>query len=577
MPTVNSTLNLDWLITATDIISDHQHRTYMQHYYRYGAPDHSDLPMDAQRFAVINSVEPGTVHGDAWDALIDEQDRRGRIIELEAPTIAGTVIMPMGCTEKINIAADGTETIKFRPHIDGRESRVEHRNPGAWSHPINLQYSSETVHETITNIISTNASSINMFDYKGFYLTIPRTSSSIARNAIFWKRPGRTKPHVLYLLDDAFGQCQTPSKAERHARLLQAVQEQRTSAAAGRPVHFSRRCDDTIMPIPASEHHRAQEYADIFVEVCRQANQPIQATKVLVGVARFKFDGYWFDLNAFPNNRHDVHPGGVGIDATRAKNITIKVRAVITGTTRKQVERSLGLVEWVAVLTPHIRALIITLRRAMYSVKLDTDPVPTGNPELVADMDRMLVHFEKPRMVPFYHLYKLTPPEIDLYTDASGDDAFGGWMNGMFYTEPLTEAQKLDPELVAAGDSDALSLCTAYLEVAALYLMVVAARRRLHNKIVRWTTDAQAAARAWTRQSSKHHATNRLLAIIGSHCTTHAILIEPRWIPREKNDIADALTHADILYYCSHRRVSPREQVRVPRFAVNKLAALQKR
>ena len=549
----------------------------MQHYYSSGAPDHCDLPRDAQRFSVTNSVEPGTLHGDAWDKLIDEQDKRGRIIELEAPIIAGTVIMPMGCTEKLVYDISGTETIKYRPHIDGRSEREDHRNPGAWSHPVNLQYSSETIHETITNIISTNASTVNMFDYKSFYLSIPRTVDSIARNAIFWKRPGRSKPHVLYLMDDAFGQCQTPSKAERHAELLQSLQEKRTAAAAGRPVHFSRRCDDTIHPIPPEDYDRAQEYATIFLDVCREANQPIQPTKVKVGVSVFKFDGYRFDLAAFPDNIHGVHPGGIGIDHVRAKHITKKISEVLAGTTRKQVERLLGLIEWVAIITPHIRSLIITLRRAMYTVKLDTDTVPTANRELHSDMQRMLTHFKQPRMVPFYHLYKLTPPEIDLYTDASGNDAFGGWMEGLFWTEPLTKAQVLDPELVAAGDSEELSLCTGYLELAAMFLMIMTAGKRLFNRVVRWTTDAQTAARAWTRQSSKHHATNRLLAVIGSHCTSHAILVEPRWIPREENHLADALTHADILYYCSHRCVSRDEQVAVPRRAVQRLATLQKR
>ena len=378
-------------------------------------------------------------------------------------------------------------------------------------------------------------------------------------------------------MDDAFGQCQTPSKAERHAELLQSLQEQRTAAAAGRPVHFSRRCDDTIHPIPPGDCDRAQEYATIFLDVCREANQPIQPTKVKVGVSVFKFDGYRFDLAAFPDNIHGVHPGGIGIDHVRAKHITEKISAVLAGTTRKEVERLLGLIEWVAIITPHIRSLIVTLRRAMYTVKLDTDTVPTANRELHSDMQRMLTHFKQPRMVPFYHLYKLTPPEVDLYTDASGNDAFGGWMEGLFWTEPLTEAQVLDPELVAAGDSEELSLCTGYLELAAMFLMIMTAGKRLFNRVVRWTTDAQTAARAWTRQSSKHHATNRLLAVIGSHCTAHAILMEPRWIPREENHIADALTHADILYYCSHRCVSRDEQVAVPRKAVRRLATLQKR
>ena len=151
-------------------------------------------------------------------------------------------------------------------------------------------------------------------------------------------------------------------------------------------------------------------------------------------------------------------------------------------------------------------------------------------------------------------------------------------MEGLFWTEPLTKTQILDTELVAAGDSEELSL-HRILRASSVFLDGHDSRKaqRLRNRVVRWTTDAQVAARAWTRQSSKHHATNRLLAVTGSCCTSHAILIEPRWTPREDDHIADASTHADMLYHCSHRRVSPREQVKVPRQAVRKLAALQKR
>ena len=234
-------------------------------------------------------------------------------------------------------------------------------------------------------------------------------------------------------MDDAFGQCQTPSKAERHAELLQALQEERTAEAADRPVHFSRRCDDTIHPIPPKDSDRAQEYATMFLDVCREANQPIQPTKVKVGARVFKFDGCWFDLNAFPDNIHGVHPGGIGIDHIRAKHITEKISAVIAGATRKLVESLLGLIEWVAIITPHIRSLVITLRRAMYTVTRDTDTVPTTNQELVADMQRMLTHFKQPRVVPFYHLHELTPPDKSTVestctqTPAATTRSAGGW------------------------------------------------------------------------------------------------------------------------------------------------------
>ena len=551
--------------------------------YTHGLHDHCELPLNAQRLHVTNSVQPGTPHGDAWDDLIDEQEARGRIIELPAPLIAGTVLNPMGCIDKVKIALDGSEKVKFRPFIDGRSTREGRRNLGDWCDPRNRQYSNQTTHETIARFIVDDAAVANVFDYKGFYLTMPRALQTVARNAMYWQRRGAGSPTVMYSLDEWFGQVPTPSKVELHAHLLQLLQEKALSTAAGHPVYMSRRTDDTVLTLRNDEAERAQLFADIFLRVCADVNQPIQPTKVLVGATIFKFDGYLFNLAAFPNNRLGVHPGGVGIDAARSADIHQRLRACLKGTDRKVVERLVGVLEWVAILTPHIRALIYAIRSAMLATKTDTATVVIDS-EARADLQRLLHHFpprHAPDMVPFYKLYRLAAHDIDIFTDASGNDAFGGYMTGLFYTEQLTDSQILRKELtttpVAEELEEELSLCTAYLELVALFYMVATAGKRLFNKIIRWTTDAQASAKAWTRQASKHHATNRLLAIIGHHCTLHAIIIDARWVPREENQLADILTHADIYQYCRRQRVSPREQVSVPRRAVARVAKIQRK
>jgi hypothetical protein len=520
-------------------------------------------------------VSPGTPEGDAWDELIQAQERLGRILEFSAPVLAGTVISPMGCDKKIKYQDDGTEKVKYRPYIDGRSSRKEHRNLGAWSHPCNRQYTAQNIHDTITDLIADNAAAANIFDYKGFYLTLPRTVETIPHNAIFWQRPGRPRPTVIYFKDELFGLVPTPSKGERHASLLQAYQEKAIDKVLGRKVRISRRCDDSLVPLKASEVALATQVTSAFLEVCDAAGQPAQRTKTVVAATRFKFDGHQFDLNAFPDNTHGVHPGGVGIDAGRAQRIRERLVKVQSGANRQHTESLIGSIEWVAALTPHIRALIITSRTAMLSVKGDTTPVPT-NPEMIADIQRLTKHFDSPRMVPFYKLFKLTPHQIDLFTDASGIDAFGGYTDGLFWSEPLTPAQKLTDKLLSEEQDDpVLSLATLYLELVAAYYMLVVARRRLHNKIVRWTTDAQAAANAWVKQSSKHKATNRLLVLMGDYCTTHSIIMESRWVPREQNTLADILTHNDTQKFCNLSGAIPSQQVQVPRAAVKKVARIE--
>lgn len=126
----------------------------------------------------------------------------------------------------------------------------------------------------------------------------------------------------------------------------------------------------------------------------------------------------------------------------------------------------------------------------MHTVKNDNDQVPV-NSETRTDLQRLTNHFNKPKMVRFYKLYKLVPPELDMWTDASGNDCFGGHMEGMFWTEPLAPDQVLSAELQAAdADNERLSLCTCFLELVSLYLMLVTAGRRARDKIIRWTTDA---------------------------------------------------------------------------------------
>lgn len=284
-PTFTSTLNLANLRQmARDHTSDPVHLDYMLATYTHGGSDHCDLPPAAQRFGVRNSVIPGSHLGDAWDDLIDYQAERGRILELPAPLIAGAVVNPMGCDEKVKVSTDGTGKLKQRPYVDGRATRIEHRNLGAYNHPRNRQYTQESIHDTVCAMIANQTAYCNVFDYEAFYLHFPRSLQSIARNCIFWQRRGASHPTFIYGHDNWFGQVPTPSTVERHAELLQRVQSAEMAQTAGHPVHISRRTDDSITHLTAQEHGRAQELAEVFLAVCRRANQPIQRAKVLIGV-----------------------------------------------------------------------------------------------------------------------------------------------------------------------------------------------------------------------------------------------------------------------------------------------------
>ena len=69
----------------------------------------------------------------------------------------------MGADFKVKEAPNRAKSIKWRPHIDGRATRHEQRNVGAWSHPHNRQYTAENVHDTITAFITNNTACVKRF------------------------------------------------------------------------------------------------------------------------------------------------------------------------------------------------------------------------------------------------------------------------------------------------------------------------------------------------------------------------------------------------------------------------------
>ena len=115
---LTAVFSLPWFRAAAAQIASPAHRMYEVATYTYGFDDHSDLPPTSYRFNVENSVSPGTPEGDAWDELIAEQERLGRVLEFSAPILAGTVLSPMGCDIAMKHYDDGTERTKYRPCME---------------------------------------------------------------------------------------------------------------------------------------------------------------------------------------------------------------------------------------------------------------------------------------------------------------------------------------------------------------------------------------------------------------------------------------------------------------------------
>ena len=125
----------------------------------------------------------------------------------------------------------------------------------------------------------------------------------------------------------------------------------------------------------------------------------------------------------------------------------------LRGADRKPVERLAGTLEWVAALAPHLRALVDTVRGATFRAAADTDTVPT-NTESVTDPQRLSPHFQPGRPRWCRSSSFVGQPTPDRHgTDASGLDAFGGHLDGLFWTEQLTPGQQLTPEALARDEN----------------------------------------------------------------------------------------------------------------------------
>ena len=142
-------------------------------------------------------------------------------------------------------------------------------------------------------------------------------------------------------------------------------------------------------------------------------------------------------------------------------------------------------------------------------------------------------------------------------TDASGEGGLGGWFtianageNHMWYSEAWTtrlEGTSADDELVGMS---------TVLELAAIVLLVQRLGTALRLSTTQSTdgvcildlmTDSQATVAIIKKMySTRSENINKLCQVLAKLRERFGIWLTPRWVPREENVVADALSHPDV-------------------------------
>jgi hypothetical protein len=412
-------------------------------------------------------------------------------------------------------------------------------------------------------LINAQAKFLTVFDYEEFFRYFPRHPHELGRNCIYWQHKEDTNHKFFYFLDDVFGHVTCPARLNLHAVVLQALQTEAIQLTSGLDQPISRRVDDSLLIHPSTATPIQREQAiQAFTQVCEHAGQPLQQSKVQHQVTKAEFDGYELDLNRFEHNPHNAYGAGVGITDGRRDIIIQRTSKAFKhpGLNKTKTDSLIALIQWVFRVLPMLRPCIIEWRACMHATMRDKDTV-TLTPQARQDIQRILeVLGAGPVSTPLHQLFSITPPDGTLTTDASGYDHIGGFYTStlrpqhkFYFTQQLTRQQVINNR---PGDpsprtdlpnprSVTYKISTAFLELLGLYYGLITAGKRLNHKVIVWQTDAKAAKDIWTNMKSKAPAIRRLLVLIGTHCSSHKILVDAQWVPREENTAADALTHDD--------------------------------
>ena len=166
------------------------------------------------------------------------------------------------------------------------------------------------------------------------------------------------------------------------------------------------------------------------------------------------------------------------MDHPRCFKIRRAIRQALAGTSVQHLTSLHGLLVWAATVLPHTRALTGCIMREIQGKPDHAIHKPSA--EVAGNLQRLLNIFRRPPMIPLYNLLVLVPPQITIYTDASGGmhkgttPYWGGYDDlkdkEWFFTHPIPrDLWTSTPECPTQHEP---STSTALLEMLALYILL---------------------------------------------------------------------------------------------------------
>lgn len=387
--------------------------------------------------SAVNTIQPGTPEGDAYDEQLTRLRNRNRLISTTLPTCVGTRVLPILSTTKIQVGPASLRTkITCRPVLNGSWPK-DGTDRRAWINPPETCFSVPiTTIDRAALILAKDMVSACCFDYASFYEYIPKPISEVAGSATWWRG------EFHYNLDHGFGEVTTCFNADIHGRLLQAVQQHHIDKVTVVPgsIVLDRRTDDTLMLINRAGIPDAPRAIKAFKRVCTTAGQPLQDSKEQLMQTVFIFDGLAYDLMAkaigYPRSKQakllPVLAQALNISRTRALNevpahargemaiIFDAVGFTAGKLSRRECERLTGAIEFTVIALVHLRARVPPIRQS-YLHGVGDDTRVTFSTEATSCL-RLLYNLYTRLDTIWFPLRDLFEhqPDFDIYTDASG-------------------------------------------------------------------------------------------------------------------------------------------------------------
>jgi hypothetical protein len=482
---------------------------------------------------------------------------------------------------------DGEWITKLRPTLDGSQ-------PGRkeWVDPSLTQYTTQHLFEAMAFSRQHHIIGGSLVDYTSFFTILNRNIQDIPSNCVFWQLPGEEwKFH--YIHGHAFGEKTTPFSADVLASLLQKIQTHHIDKRCEYRHFLIRRVDDTmilhsdtlrvdITTPTRTPKQDAKVALTIFAAVCARAGVPIQHTKTKRCEMINIFDGYAF---CWGTNR-------IGYPSDKASKLIDFIDRILKIADQSQHQRAakknktsvfrngptlykllqsvVGQLEYAALVWFYYRPLILPIRHCYQY--LDPKHTPTVSPTAYSALTKFRYIASQPQAawVPIQHYFvNHHGPSVRLWTDASGEYGIGGHTHyedttRLCFAKLIPQGWKLHDSTIRKGIS------TTWLELLALYAILIQQGTNWNNYTVHWYTDSLACNLIVQNTASKIPSVNQLLHLVYLHCSKHTIQIAPTWVPREHNKLADMLSNINFADFYLLTQFRPEDVVSIHRSTYRK-------